>query len=55
MEKELERRLNIAKKSAKLFEQEDAAMDEENAKEILREVLNELYYPKRGNQGIQRP
>jgi hypothetical protein len=52
MEKELERRLNFAKKSAKPFEQEDVAMDEENVKEILHEVLNELYYSKRGNRGI---
>jgi hypothetical protein len=44
MEKELERRLNFAKKSAKSFEQEDAPIEEENAKEILREVLDELYY-----------
>ena len=35
--------------SAKSFEQEDVAVDEENAKEILREVLNELYYSKRWN------
>ena len=27
--------------------------EEENAKEIIREVLNELYYSKRGNRGIQ--
>ncbi|MGN6631555.1 MAG: hypothetical protein ACTHKP_04875 [Nitrososphaeraceae archaeon] len=47
MEKEFERRLNLARKSAKSFEQEDVAVDEENAKEILREVLNELYYSKR--------
>ena len=54
MEKELERRLNFAKKSAKSFEQEDAAIEEENAKEILREVLNELYYSKLGNRGIRK-
>lgn len=53
MEKELERRLNIARKSAKSFEQEDAATEEENAKEILREVLNELYYSKLGNRRIR--
>ena len=47
MEKEFERRLSSVKKSAKSLEQEDAAVDEENAKEILREVLNELYYSKR--------
>lgn len=46
MEKEFENKLKSVKGRASLCEPEHNDLSEQNAKEILREVLNELYYSK---------
>lgn len=45
MEKEFESKIKSVQERATLYEPEQD-LSEENAKEILREVLNELYYSK---------
>lgn len=46
MEKELQKRLDAAHNRSIVIEQEQVRMEDENVKEILHEVLNELYYSK---------
>ncbi len=46
MEKELQKRLDAPHSRSIDIEQEQVPMDDENVKEILHEVLNELYYSK---------
>ena len=56
MEKDLEKNVEFVNKRSRLLGTVDEIpQEDENVKEILREVLNELYYTKRGNRGIQRP
>ena len=49
MEKELEEKTKLLEKRFRLSEREDylhERLEEENAKQILHDVLNELYYSK---------
>lgn len=53
MEKELEKNVEFVNKRSRLLGTVDEIpQEDENAHQILREVLNELYYSKRGNRGI---
>jgi hypothetical protein len=56
MEKELEEKTKSFEKRFRLSEREEDYMEErleeENAKQILHDVLNELYYSK-GKKGIR--
>lgn len=47
MEKELEQQVKFVQKRSRVSEKEDELhLEEENVKEILHDVLNELYYSK---------
>jgi hypothetical protein len=58
MEKELENQVKFVQKSSRVLEEEDELhleeqhLEEENVKEILRDVLNELYYSKKSKEEI---
>ena len=56
MEKELERQVRFVQKRSRVSERttdDESHLEEENVKEILHDVLNELYY-SRGKKEIQR-
>jgi hypothetical protein len=46
MERELEKQIDIVQKRSLSMEQDELPLEEENVKEILHDVLNELYYSK---------
>jgi hypothetical protein len=58
MEKELENQVKFVQKRSRVSEKEDELhleelhLEEENVKEILHDVLNELYYSKRSKEEI---
>ncbi|MFL6328664.1 MAG: hypothetical protein ACJ71I_14450 [Nitrososphaeraceae archaeon] len=55
MEKEFETKVKSLEKHSRLPERRDEpSLEEEDVKEILRDVLNELYYSKKSNDNIQR-
>jgi hypothetical protein len=55
MEKELEKKVKFVEEHSRLLEKtDDLHLEEENVKETLRDVLNELYYSKKSREDTQK-
>jgi hypothetical protein len=55
MQNEFEKKVKYVQKHSRLLERTDEPpLEEENVKEILRDVLNELYYSKKGKENTQK-
>ena len=55
MQKEFEKKVKYVQKHSRLSERIDEShLEEENVKEILHDVLNELYYSKKSKEDTQK-